>query len=153
MGSNESAQLEGLASASMAGAFVTTQSAIALLYDAMKVEWNNGAPDPERMPGTNFAIVASPAARGATVRLELRGFSMPAGAGSIQLEIGGAPQTATSAGEDFFATVTATLSADADTTPVTVTLDLPKPADGAAASFTLDTIDVSLPDCSGAKER
>ncbi len=152
MESSEPLQLLGLASGSLAGSFVSTQSAISLLYDAMKVEWNNGAADPERMPGTSFAIVASPAARGATVRLDLRGFSFPAGAGSVQLEIGGVSQTVTANGEDLFATVTATLSADADTTPVTATLDLPKPADGAAASFTLDSIDVSLPDCSNAKE-
>jgi hypothetical protein len=152
MGGNEPAQLLGLASGSMAGAFTSTQSAISLIYDSMKVEWNNGAADPQRMPSTNFAIVASPAARGQTIRLDLRGFSMPAGAGSVQLEIGGAQSTATSDDEDFVATVTATLSADADTTPVTVTLDLPKPADEAVASLTLDSIDVSLPDCSSARE-
>lgn len=147
MASNEPRQLLGLASASIAGSFTSTQSAIALLYDSMKVEWNNGAADSERMPSTNFAIVASPAARGQKIRLELHGFSFPAGAGSIQLQIGDAHLTATSADENFYAALSATLSADADTTRVTATLDLPKPADGAAASFTLDSIDVSLPDC------
>lgn len=142
----------GLASGSMAGAFTTTQGTISLIYDSMKVEWNNGAADPKRMPSASFAIVATPAARGKTVRLDLRGFSSPAGAGSVQLETGGVQLTATSADEDFVATVTATLSADADTTPVTVTLDLPKPAGGTVASFTLDSIDVSLPDCSREKE-
>lgn len=152
MGGSEQSQLLGLASGSMAGAFTTTQSAISLLYDSMKVEWNNGAADPTRMPSTTFAIVASPAARGQTIRLDLRGFSLPAGAGSVQLEIGGVQSTAASADEDFVATVTAALSADSDTTPVTVAFDLPKPADGAVASLTLDSIDVSLPDCSETRE-
>jgi hypothetical protein len=43
--------------------------------------------------------------------------------------------------------VTFTLSAEADTTPVEVMLNLPQPADGSAAIFGLDTIDVSLADC------
>lgn len=153
MGGSESLQLLGLASGSMAGSFTTAGSALALLYDSMKVEYNNGAPDPERMPSATFAILASPDARGKTIQLHLLGFSMPAGAGSVRLRIGEVETVATSPEENFSATVTAVLSADADTTRVTVTLDLPKPDDGAVASLTLDSIDVSLPDCTSGKER
>ena len=152
MAGNESAQFLGLASASIAGSFTTNRVVISVLYDAMKVEWNNGGADPKRMPSTDFAILASPAARGQTVKFDLQGFSYPPGAGSVQLSIGGAPATATSAEEKFYASVTATLSADDDVTRVVVTLDLPKPDDGSAASFTLDSIDVSLVDCPDAHE-
>lgn len=151
MGSVETSELLGLASASIAGSFLATQDAISLLYDAMTVEWNNCGPDPERMPSTSFAIVASPAARGKTVTLYIRGFSFPASVGAVQLDIGGTQVSATSSEENFVASVTATLSADSDVTPVTVTLDLPKPVDDAAASLALDSIDVSLPACSDSK--
>jgi hypothetical protein len=99
------------------------------------------------MPATSFAIVATPAARGRTVTLFIRGFSSPPGAGGVALEIGGVAMRAASPDETFAAAVTATLSADSDVTPVKATLDLPRPEDGSAASFALDSIDVSLPDC------
>ena len=153
MGGNERAALLGLASASIVGAFTSVSSAISVIYDALKAEWNNGGPDPERMPSTRFVIVASPAARGRAIELDLRGFCTPAGAGSLTLEVGGARQTVQPAEEEYYAKLTATLSADADTTPVIVTLDLPRPSDGSAAMLTLDSIDVSLPDCSNDKER
>ena len=147
MTGRERAQFVGLASASMPGSFTTNRDVISIIYDTMKAEQNNGAPDPKRMPSAAFGIVASPAARGKAVTFDLRGFVSPAGAGSVQLDIGGSASKASSAEEDFFATVTATLSADSDLTAVKVTLDLPKPDDGSAASFTLDSIDISLPEC------
>jgi hypothetical protein len=131
----------------MPGSFTTNRDVISIIYDTMKAEQNNGAADPKRMPSAAFGIVASPAARGKAVTFDLRGFVSPAGAGSVQLDIGGSASKASSAEEDFFATVTATLSADSDLTAVKVTLDLPKPDDGSAASFTLDSIDISLPEC------
>jgi hypothetical protein len=147
MDRKESGQLLGLASGSIAGSFVTNQTVISVIYDSMKVDWNNGAADPEHMPSTNFAVVASPAARGRSVQLGLRGYIQPVGAGSIRLEIGGAQTIAQLTEESFSATVTATLSLDADTTPVTLTLDLAKPADESLATLTLDSIDLLLPDC------
>lgn len=45
------------------------------------------------------------------------------------------------------ATLTATLSADNDLTPVTVTLDLARPEDGAAVGLNLDSIGIALSDC------
>lgn len=152
MTGRESAQFLGLASATMPGSFTTNRDVISLIYDTMKVEWNNGGADPKHMPSADFGIVASPAARGKAVTFDLRGFASPAGAGSVQLDIGGSARKASSAEEGFFATVTATLSADSDLTAVKVTLDLPKPEDGSAANFTLDTIDVSLAGCAGGKE-
>lgn len=149
---DESAQFLGLASASMAGSFNTIQDVISLLYDAMSVAWNNGGPDPERMPSASFAILASPAARGKTVRLALRGFAFPAGDGTVRLDIGGTAATASPSEESFSHIVTATLSADGDVTRVTVTLDLPRPADASATSLALDSIDVSLAGCSDAEE-
>jgi hypothetical protein len=141
----EPAQLLGLATASIAGAFTTTQSSVALIYDAMTVEWNNGAPDPARMPSTDFAIVASPAARGRGIWLHLRGHATPLDTGSIEVKIGGESVTVRPTEEDYYEPIKARLSADADTTPVIVTLDLPDPADGALATLTLDSIDVTLP--------
>jgi hypothetical protein len=147
MTNNESARLVGLASASIAGSFVANRTVISLLYDALTVEWNNGGPEPERMPSTSFAIAASPAARGRSIELTLNGFVQPVGAGSVALKVGAAPLTVQPSEESYSATVTATLSADADTTPVEVTLDLPKPADDSAAMLTLDSIDIRLVDC------
>jgi hypothetical protein len=147
MDGSKDAQLLGLASGSIAGSFVTTQTAIAVLYDSMKVEWNNGADDPKHMPSTNFAVVASPAAQGRTVQLRLSGYIQPAGAGSITLDVGSAKTTATPSEENFSVAVTAMLSADSATTPVILALDLPKPADGSLATLTLDSVDLSLTDC------
>jgi hypothetical protein len=145
MDHKEPAQLLGLASASMPGSFTTVETAIALLYDSLKVEWTTGGADPKRMPSANFAILASPAARGRPIKLELRGFAQPAGCGSVDLSIGGVQMTVRPTDASFSTRVSAALSADADVTPVIATLNLPKPADGSAASFTLDSIDVSLP--------
>jgi len=150
MDSNEPQQLLGLAQASIAGSFTTTQTVISLLYDSMTVAWNNGGAEPERMPSTSFTIVASPAARGRPIQLVLNGFSQPGGAGSVQLQIGRAQFTAQAGEETYSTTVNATLSADADTTRVVVTLDLPKPTDDSAAMLALDTIDLSLVDCQSA---
>ena len=152
MADNGNAQFLGLAAASLAGSFTTNRTVISVLYDAMKVEWNNGATDPEHMPSASLAIVASPAARGQKVKFDLRGFSYPPGAGAVRLDIAGTESRAASAEENFFASVTATLNADDDVTRVIVTLDLAKPEDGSAASFTLDSIDMSLPDCAGGRE-
>jgi hypothetical protein len=91
MSGNEIPQLLGLASASIAGAFTTSPSAISLIYDAMTAEWNNGGTAPTRMPSASFAILASPAARGRTVQLILRGYGTPPGAGSLDLKVAGAP--------------------------------------------------------------
>lgn len=140
-------QLLGLASASIAGAFTTSGSALSLIYDSMTVERNNGGTAPKHMPSTNFALLATPAARGRPVQLELSGFSQPPGAGSIDLDVGGTHTTVQPTGETFRAEVTVTLSADADTTPVVVTLNLPEPDDGSPAMLGLDSIDVSLPGC------
>lgn len=145
MTSDESARLLGLASASIAGAFTTSQSALALIYDSMTVEWNNGGAAPKHMPSTNFAILATPATRGRSVQLELGGFSQPPGAGSIELDVDGTRTTVRPTEETFHAAVAVTLSADADTTPVIVTLNLAEPVDDSAAMLGLDTIDVSLP--------
>jgi hypothetical protein len=152
MSNGPSAELLGLASGSLYGSFTANRSTISLIYDAMKVEWNNGGAEPERMPSTSFAIVASPDARGRTIELDLRGFSTPAGAGSVTLDVGGARLTAAPAEEEYYAKLEATLSADSDTTRVIATLDLPKPEDGAATMLTLDSIDVALPECSSRKE-
>lgn len=149
MDQKEPAQLLGLASASMPGSFTTVETAIALLYDSLKVEWNNGGAEPKRMPSANFAILASSAARGRSIQLELRGFAQPAGCGSVELSIGGVSINVRPTDESFSTRVSATLSADADVTPVIATLNLPKPDDGSAATFTLDSIDVSLPDRRG----
>jgi hypothetical protein len=149
MTDGESPRLLGLASASMAGAFVTNETVISLLYDAMTVSWNNGGAEPKHMPSTRFAIVASPAARGQSIRLSLNGFTQPAGAGALAVQVGGTQLKVEPDEEDYVETVTVTLSADADTTPVTVTLDLPEPADDSAAMVGLDSIDISLTDCPG----
>ena len=150
MSGNETGQLLGLASASIAGSFVTNQSVIALLYDGITIERHSGGAEPKRMPSTSFAIVASPAARGRSIQLTLNGFAQPPGAGSVALQVGGAHLTVQPTEESYSATVTATLSADADTTPVIVTLDLPKPADDSQVGLQLDSIDVRLPDCGDA---
>ena len=113
----------------------------------------DGGPDPEHMPSASFTIAASPAARGRKVQFDLAGFSYPAGAGAVRLEVGGTETRATSAEEGFSASVTATLNADDDVTRVLVTLDLTKPEDGAAVSFTLDSIDMSLLECGGGEDR
>jgi hypothetical protein len=147
MNSNESAQFVGLASASIAGSFVTNQSAISLLYDAMTIERHSGGAEPKHMPSTSFAIVASPAARGRSIELTLSGFAQPPGAGSLALQVGGEHSTVQPTEESYYVTVTATLSADADTTPVIVTLDLPKPADDSQVGLQLDAISVRLSDC------
>jgi hypothetical protein len=150
MSSNESGQLLGLAQASIAGSFVTNQTVISLIYDGMTIERHSGGPEPKHMPSTSFAIVASPAARGRSIQLTLSGFAQPPGAGSVALQIGGAHSTVLPTAESYSTTVTAMLSADADTTPVIVTLDLPKPADDSQVALQLDTIDVRLPDCGDA---
>ncbi|MEA3058158.1 MAG: hypothetical protein QOF34_973, partial [Sphingomonadales bacterium] len=94
----------------------------------------------------DFAILASPAARGRSIELNLSGFAQPAGCGSLDLSIGGARMTVRPTGDNFSTRVSATLNCDADTTPVIVTLNLPPPADGSAASLALESIDISLPD-------
>jgi hypothetical protein len=137
-------QLLGLSSASLHGAFTTSGSVLSLLYDAMTVARNNGRPPPEKMPSTHFALVANEAARGQSVRFDLSGFCTPAGAGRIRLEIGGQVSEVTATEERFYASATAVLNADAESTPVLVSLDLPEPADGAAAMLTLDSIDIEL---------
>ena len=147
MANDDSAQLVGLASASIAGSFVTNQTVISLIYDAMTIERHSGGAEPKRMPSTNFAIVASPAARGRSIELTLSGFAQPPGAGSVALQIGGADSTVQPSEESYYVTVTATLSADADTTPVIVTLDLPKPDDDSQVALQLDAISVRLADC------
>lgn len=146
MDRNEPAELLGLASASIAGSFVTVPTAIALIFDSCKVEWNNGGAEPAHMPSANFAILASPAARGRPVEVQLNGFAQPPGCGSVDLAVGGTRITVRPTDEIFSTRVSATLSADADVTPVVATLNLPRPDDGAAASFTLETIDLNLPD-------
>jgi hypothetical protein len=153
MDGNESPRFLGLASASLAGSFVTNQDVIALIYDAMTVQWNNGGAEPKHMPSTNFAIVASPAARGRSIQLTLSGFTQPAGTGAVTLQVGDTQLKVEPAAESYSETVTATLSADADTTPVTVTLELPKPADESAAMLGLDSIDIMLADCAGGRGR
>lgn len=153
MDSNGSPRFLGLASASLTGSFLTNQDVISLIYDAMTVEWNNGGAEPKHMPSMNFALVASPAARGRPIHLTLNGFGQPAGAGAVALQVGDTQLKVEPAAESYSETVTATLSADADTTAVTVTLDLPKPADESAAMFGLDSIDISLADCGGGRGR
>lgn len=147
MSDGESPQLLGLASASMAGAFTTTPTIISLLYDAMTVDWNNGGAEPKHLPSSDFAIVASPATRGRSIEIILSGFAQPAGAGAVALQIGDTRQTVDPAEERYSETVTATLSADSDTTPIIVTLDLPKPPDDSQATLDLDSIDIRLADC------
>jgi hypothetical protein len=147
MDNNESGQLLGLAQASIAGSFTTSPSVISLIYDAMTIERHSGSPEPKHMPSASFAIVASPAARGRSIELTLSGFAQPPGAGSLALQIGGVHSTVQPTEESYYTTVTATLNADADTTPVIVTLDLPKPADDSQVGLQLDAIDVRLPDC------
>lgn len=146
MDRKEPAQLLGLASASLAGSFVSVSTAISLIYDSCTVEWNNDGAEPAHMPSTNFAILATPAARGRPVEFQLSGFAEPAGCGSVELSVGGMRITVQPTDETFSTRVSATLSADADVTPVVATLNLLKPDDGSAASFTLDTIDLSLPE-------
>ncbi len=75
MDRNEPAQLLGLASASLAGSFVSVPTAISLIFDSCVVEWNNGGAEPAHMPSTNFALLASPAARGRSVEVQLSGFA------------------------------------------------------------------------------
>jgi hypothetical protein len=150
MDGNDTGKLLGLASASIAGSFVSNSSVISVIYDSMEVEWNNGGADPKRMPSTNFTIVASPAARGRSVQIQLRGFAQPFGESSIGLEIGGSRISAKPTEESFSTTVTAALSSDSDTTPVTLTLELPKPDDGSLATLTLDSADLLLADCATA---
>lgn len=150
MDGNEAIQLLGLAQASLAGSFRTTPSVISLLCDAMTIERHSGGAEPKHMPSTSFAIVASPAARGRSIELTLSGLALPPGAGSLALQVGGALSTVQPTEESYYMTVTATLSADADTTPVIVTLDLPKPTDDSQVGLQLDAVSVRLIDCSDA---
>lgn len=147
MDGNEPVQLLGLASASIVGSFTTSPSVISLIYDAMTIERHSGGAEPKHMPSTSFGIVASPAARGRSIELTLSGFAQPPGAGSVALQIGEAHSSVQPTEESYYTTVTATLSADADTTPVIVTLDLPKPADDSQVGLQLDAISVRLIDC------
>ena len=147
MRDSEAPRLVGLASASIAGAFVTNETVMSLLYDAMTVAWNNGGAEPAHMPSTNFSLIASPAARGRSIRLRLNGFAQAAGGGAVALNVGGTQLRVKLAEENYGEEVTATLNAEADTTPITVTLDLPRPAGDSAAMLGLDSIDISLDDC------
>lgn len=150
MDGNEPVQLLGLASASIAGSFTTSPSVISLIFDAMTIERHSGGAEPKHMPSASFAIVASPAARGRSIELTLSGFAQPPAAGSLALQIGGAHSTVQPAEESYYTTATATLSAEADTTPVVVTLDLPKPADDSQVALQLDAISVRLVGCGDA---
>jgi len=151
MDGNEAVQLLGLAQASLAGTFTTSPSVISLIYDAMTIERHSGGAEPKHMPSTSFAIVASPAARGRSIELTLSGFAQPPGAGSLALQVGGAHSTVQPTEESYYMMVTATLNADADTTPVIVTLDLPKPADDSPVALQLDAVSVRLIDCPDAR--
>jgi len=150
MAIEETAQLVGLASASIAGSFTTSPSVISLIYDAMTIERHSSSPEPKHMPSASFAIVASPAARGRSIELTLSGFAQPPGAGALALQVGAADSTVQPTEESYYMTVTATLSANADTTPVIVTLDLAKPADDSQVGLQLDAISVRLVDCGDA---
>jgi hypothetical protein len=101
------------------------------------------------MPDAHFALVASDDARGLPIRLDLRGFCTPAGAGRIRIEIDGRSSELTPGEEGFYLTLPAALNATGAPTRVIVTLDLPEPADGAAAMLALDSIDVGLPEETG----
>lgn len=145
------ARILGLAQASMAGSFTLAGgNTLSLLFDSMVVGWNNGNPDPKRMPEVSFAIVASPEARGLPIKFEMRGFAQPPVSGIVRVKVGDRSYEALAVEEGYYAVVEANLDQSAETTAIIVTLDLPAPTDQSAAQLALDSIDLTLdPDAQG----
>lgn len=121
---------------------------MSLLFDSLRVEWNNGGTAPRRMPATHFALVGGSSSANSAIRLTFKGHATPGANARIRIDVDGRQIDLQATGEDFDLTADAKLSGDSADTLVRVTLDLPQPANsGTAAIMALDSIDIIMPDC------
>ncbi len=116
---------------------------ITILYDALSVSWNNGSPDPVRMPEARFVLALDSQGAELALQLDLRGFASPACGARIRLTIGGDAQEILLDEETYCVSASAHLAADLEVAAVSLLLDLPQPSDGQPAVFALDSIDIS----------
>ena len=148
------ARFYGLSDAE-ANAFVSAPGggAVSLLFDEFSVKRTGGAPPAGRAPTRRFTLAASPQAAGCRVNFVVKGAALAAGnvrVGTVTLNVDGRATTLHPHADQWTLTARAALSRG-ERTQVTVALDLPAPEAGGQAVLTVDSVDVSMGRCGGAR--
>lgn len=143
------ARLHGLSAGSLSS-FTSTPNGcgMSILFDNWRVERGGSAPPPKYPSTRSLTFAASPAARGKSLRLDIRGAHHGAGTAKLTLVVGKLRRELAITEEDFLIRTSIPLDRATADTRLELTASIePREAGGETALLAIDSIDAGLAGC------